>query len=235
MAKKKARRTTRKAPPQPQRQTNWLVVGGVIAVGVIALFGLFYLALREPEAVSLAKYCDNNPGACLVHGADNAPVTFVEVSDYGCGFCGDYNLNTAPILEAEYVETGQMRYMVVPFALRARDGSYPTLPTAVAAMCANDQDAFPEFNTAMFSIQSSPLAHTREGYLQEAERLGLDMDAFSGCLDNQAYVDIIQNNVRVAQSAGVSATPTFFINDAQVSGAQPLNSFIQRIEASLGQ
>lgn len=234
MAKKvKARRTAVKA--KPQRQTNWLVVGGVIALGVIALFGLFYLALREPEAVSLVNYCDNNPGACLVHGADNAPVTFVEVSDYGCGFCGDYNLNTAPILEAEYVETGQMRYMVVPFALRARDGSYPTLPTAVAAMCAHDQNAFPEFNTAMFSIQSSPLAHTREGYLQEATKLGLDMDAFSSCLDNEAYADIIQNNIRVAQSAGVSATPTFFINGAQVSGAQPLNSFIQRIEANLGQ
>ncbi len=55
---------------QASRGTNWFVIGGIIVVGAIALFGLLYLALREPETQSLAEYCEaglNFSMTCKIH------------------------------------------------------------------------------------------------------------------------------------------------------------------------
>jgi protein-disulfide isomerase len=121
-----------------QKQTNWLLIGGVIAIGVIGLFALIILNQQGAGAtsVTLADYCENNPENCAFTGNADAAVTIVEVSDFGCSHCRDYHAETLPALQATYIETQQVNYMAVPFAL---DGS--RIPAANAAMCAGEQDS----------------------------------------------------------------------------------------------
>jgi protein-disulfide isomerase len=226
---KKVRSARRPVRPQPKK-TNWpLIVSGTL-VGAVVLFALLFLALREPELQTIAEYCAEYESACVSMGAEDAPITIVEVSDYGCGHCRDFNLTTGPVLEEAYVATGQVKWVVLPYALRAE-----TMPAAEAAMCANEQDAFFPYHRALFELQTSPLAFTREGYLVAAETAGIsDMAGFANCLDDGDFRSVITANRAIASENNVNATPTFFLNDLRLQGNQPLESFQRQIASFLG-
>ncbi len=209
------------------RKTNWAVIGGVIGVGVIALFALLFLSMQEPELPTLDKYCAANPDRCMVRGNPAAPVTIVEISDYGCGHCRNFHVDTLPLLLAQYVETNQVRWITLPYAL-----SSTTLPATNAAMCANEQDAYYEYAELLFRQQGSPIAFTLEGYTQAAQQLNLNMDSFNRCVSEGRYVNLIQENRNAARAVGVNATPTFFINGRMLEGNQPYAVFQQRISSA---
>ncbi|MGB3716872.1 MAG: thioredoxin domain-containing protein [Candidatus Promineifilaceae bacterium] len=229
----KKRRASRKAK-QPQRETNWLLIGGIVAAVLVVggLFYLLFLSLQDQDtpqrAQALTEFCQENPDNCITKGSRDAPVTVVEVSDYGCGHCRNFNLTTAPLLEDLYVRSGQVQWVVLPYALRDS-----TAPAAEAAMCTADQGVFFEFHNRMFEIQDDPQALTADGFRQAAEELNLDMDAFNACFNGGKYASIIQDNVRAAARAGVGETPTFFINNTLLRGNQPLATFQQAINNAL--
>jgi protein-disulfide isomerase len=216
------------------KQTNWLLIGGLVLGGIVIFVGLIALAFREPARLSLLGFCDNNPDNCIVIGSEDADVAVVEVSDYGCSHCRDFNLETAPLLQAEYVDTAQVKWIVVPFALQSQAGSFPTLPSAVASMCANEQGAFVDFHESLFELQGTQLFNSEQGFLQVATALDMDIDAFNSCLNDNSYADRIIENITMAQQAGVNSTPSFFIDGNVLPGNQPISVFQQRIDALLG-
>jgi len=232
MAKKRQpiRRRRSGQAPQFERQTNWLVIGGIVVGSLIFLAGLMWLAWRPQTASarSLSVYCADNEGSCITLGSETAPVTIVEVSDYGCPHCRTFNLETAPLLDETYIKTGQVRWLVLPFALGPQ-----TTPTAAATMCAAEQDAFPAFHIAMFEMQDAPDALTRAGFMAAAENLDLDLERFGTCVDSNRYNKTVQDNSQAATRAGVTGTPTFFINDVALEGAHPFGAFQQRISPLL--
>jgi protein-disulfide isomerase len=214
-----------------RRQTNWTVIVGVGLLGFVVLGGLMALTLQGSETsgvITLATYCQDNPENCVAKGEPDAAVTIVEVSDFGCSHCHDFHEETFPALTQQYIDTGQVQWIALPFAL---DGS--RIPTTNAAFCANDQDAYFAMSELLFDQQGTPFAFTRDGFVTAAGSLGLDMEAFTACVDDGRYDDIIRRNIQVAQSMEVNSTPTFFINDRKFTGAQPLAAFQQQIEAAL--
>lgn len=224
MAKTQTRRK------QQTRETNWAVIGVLIAFGILAFGGLLFLALRTPPqaeaARSLAEYCTQYPDRCFAQGSVDAPVTMVEVSDFGCPHCRDFHLETAEDLKAQYVDAGIVRWIALPYALGTS-----TLPASVAAMCAGQQDQYFEFTNALFQIEPTELRVTADGTRQAAETIGLDMDEFASCLDSGSNATVINQNREAARDVQVTGTPTFFLNDTTLVGAQPLSAFSQVIES----
>ena len=227
----KKTRSSRRARRQRQqpRKTNWPVIGGVIALGIIILGVLLFLALQTPETQALADYCLENPDNCVAKGSPDAPVTIVEISDYGCSHCRDFNLETAGLIEDLYVTPGEVQWVVMPFALSSN-----TLPASTAAMCAGDQGRFFEYHRRLFEIQGGPSAFTPAGLVQVADDLGLDSEAFTACLEGGVYDAAVQENIRAANALGVNSTPTFFVNGEKLEGNRPLTVFQQRISESIG-
>ena len=218
---KKARK--KKQTATANKGTNWYVIGGIGGLGILFLAAMMYLAVKPPaapEEFSLIGYCDDNPDACISMGDKNAPVTIVEVSDYGCGHCRNFNADTAPLLEQQFVDTGIVRYVSLPFSLGPA-----TLIGANAAMCANDQGAYFEYQTALFSESGEPDFLTPDGVTGVATDLGLDGAAFDACLSSGKYAGSVTDNVAAAQKAGVAATPSFFINGRLVEGNNPIENF----------
>lgn len=236
-----AKRVRRSRRAQTEtRQTNWLLVGGIVAVGVVALFALLFMTLQAqdspqslaediPEGQPLAEFCEENPGNCIIKGSDDAPVTIVEVSDYGCGHCKDFNLETAGILDDLYVNPGQVKWVAVPYALGPQ-----TAPASEAALCADEQEEFFTYHHRLFEQQGEPQFMSKDGYMQVAEEVGLDLESFEACLDDGTYRNIVQQNIRAATAAGVNSTPSFFINGELYRGNQPLTTFQQQINALIG-
>lgn len=215
-----------------KRQTNWWLIGGMI-VGGIVLVGLIALSFREPNQLDLVDYCNNNPKNCLAEGSEKAPVTIVEVSDYGCPHCRDFNADTAVTIRDEYVEPGQVKWVVLPFALTDQNGNARTLDTAVAAMCAAEQEKFTPFHQAAFALQDTDLFNTTEGLMSAAETVGLDEAAFSSCLADNDYEQIIRRNITAVTNAGINSTPSFMVGGEILRGNQPFSVFQQRIESLL--
>jgi protein-disulfide isomerase len=149
------------------------------------------------------------------------------VSDYGCSHCRNFNMSTAGVLDETYVGTGEVRWISLPYAL-----STATLPAAESSMCAAEQEAYWEYHHALFEQQGSELALTRAGFLQAADEVGLDVEAFASCLDSGNYTSIVQNNMTAAQQAGVTGTPTFFVNGVTLNGNRPLSDFQNAIGAA---
>jgi protein-disulfide isomerase len=226
---KKMRSSRRARRQRQQRKTNWPVIGGAIAIAIIALGVLLFLALQTPETQSLADFCLENSDNCVAKGSSEAPVTIVEVSDYGCSHCRDFNLETAGLIEDLYITPGEVQWVVLPFASRSG-----TLPATTAAMCADDQGRFFDFHRRLFELQGEATALTPAGLLQVAGELGLDTDAFSACLESGEHDAAVQENIRAANSLGVNSTPNFFINGKKLEGNRPLTDFQQQISASIG-
>lgn len=225
-----------KKPPQRRkatqtRETNWAVVGGLIALGVIVFGALLFLALRPTQAEpvqTLAEYCADSSENCITLGEDTAPVTLVEVSDFGCVHCQSFHAETATPLKEQHLDTGNIRWVVLPYAL-----SPTTLPAAASAMCANEQGQYFDYANTLFAIEPPTTRLSADGYRQAAESVGLDMDEFISCMDDGRYLDVVGLNREKASAVGVTGTPTFFLNDEELSGAQPLTVFNQAIASLL--
>ncbi len=108
-----------------------------------------------------------------------------------------------------------------------------TLAAAASALCAKDQDSYFEYTNALFTVEPSTTRLSMPGFQQAAEAVGLDVDQFTSCVNSERYVDTINNNNQAASRVGVGGTPTFFLNDEELSGAQPLAAFGQAIESLL--
>lgn len=218
-----------KKQAKAQSSTNWLLIGGIILAGVVGLFAILYLVTRPEETQSLADFCAEAPQRCVFLGEETAPVTFVEVSDFGCPHCQDFHRDKADAIKENFVQTGDVRWVFLPYALRPE-----TLPAASAAMCAGEQDKYLEFANAMFAPDDLSSSLSRAGILAAGAGAGLDMEAFQACVEEGRFDSTISVNQQAASAAGVSGTPTFFINDQVVRGNVPLAEFENQFRAALG-
>lgn len=174
-----------------------------------------------------------------VKGSKTARVVLVEVSDYECPFCGRYSREIRPQIEFGYVQTGRIRYAFVNMPIEARHKN--AFKAAEAAACAGDQNKYWEMHDRLFATQTA-LAPIHLPI--HAQALGLKADAFKTCLDSGRHAAEIRSDFAIAQQAGVTGTPAFFLAVADpgsttlkvvktITGAKPLAVFKQELDALL--
>lgn len=160
-----------------------------------------------------------------VRGPATAAITIIEFSDYECPYCQSWHQEVWLPLQAAFPDQIRLVYRDFPLP-----GHPNATPAAQAANCAHEQDRFWEYHDLLFSWE---LGLSREAYLEYANRLGLDTNMFTQCLDENRYADEVQADFDYAANLGVRSTPTFFINGLPMVGAQPLDVFKQVIEKEL--
>ena len=158
-------------------------------------------------------------------GPDDAPITIVEFSDFQCPFCRRFHSETYQALLDAY--PGQIRFVYRNLPLTSIHPD--AMPSAIASLCANDQNVYWEYHDKLFSSETL----TRDTFIQYATDLNLNVDEFSACLDSGKHDENIQQDMDFALNLGVQSTPTFFVNGLAIVGAQPLSSFTQIIDMEL--
>lgn len=185
-----------------------------------------------PEVVS-GEGLKLNEGDVIL-GDPNAPVTIIEYSDFQCPFCGRFYSQTEPLIKENYVQTGKVKFVYRHFAFLGPESK----AAANAVECAKEQGSFWDFHDQLFD------AEIRDGrehngnldralFLSIAQKLGLDTAEYTSCLDTNKYNDKVESDYSVAQSLGVAATPTIFVNDKKIEGALPYENFKLVIEQEL--
>jgi protein-disulfide isomerase len=173
------------------------------------------------DAPRHAVAVDDDP----VKGPATAPVTIVEFSDFQCPFCS----RAVPVLkqvEQRYGDKVRVVFRDLPLTSIHKDAA----KAAEAASCANEHGKFWEMHDRLFDNQS--LLGVDE-LKKHAEAVGVPADAFAKCLDSGKYAAEWQKDTEAAQAAGVASTPAFFVNGRLLTGAQPLDAFIEVIDEEL--
>jgi len=184
----------------------------------------------QPAGPAAVVHVDN--GHFPPQGNKNAKVTIVEFADLRCPFCKQLFSDTIPQLRKDYIDTGKVQFYwrQYPFL-----GPASTV-AANGAECANEQKKFWEFHDYMYTNQpdeSDISMYTTDKLTEIAGNLGMNADQFKTCLDTKKYDKNASADLAAGQKAGVSGTPTLFINGQSVVGAQPYNAIKTIIDQEL--
>lgn len=216
---------------QKERQTtsqkkSKLMTYAFVALIVIAMGAVFFYQGNTPSTGQAVAVADDDP----VRGDPKAPVTIVEFGDYQCPFCRRFFVEVEPQIIEEYVETGKVKLVYRDFPLRS---AHPAAQEAAeAANCAGDQGAYWEFHDLAYQRQEQL---GLEAYLQWAGELRLDGDQFRSCIDAGTYQSEVDSDFQEGVQAGVTGTPTFFVNGQKIVGPQPFAVFQSAIESFLNE
>lgn len=160
-------------------------------------------------------------------GSSDAPVKVIEFVDFGCGYCRLFQLETFPVIRAEFIETAKVEWKFMPFVTGMFDNSEAVTE---AAECALEQDArlFAFLADRLWVEQSEwkrsddPASLVRGWF---AELRG-DLAAFDTCLQDGTRMERVESATALAAQLDVRATPTFWIVGAgPIQGALPLEAF----------
>ncbi len=159
-------------------------------------------------------------------GNPNASVVIVEFGCYACHYTKLVEPTVKKIIE-KY--DGQILYVYKDFPLSLSHMNAQR--ASESAHCALDQGKYWEYREYLFANQDRQLTEELVGY---ASDLGLNTDEFKNCLNTKKYQSHIEDNYKEGLEAGITVTPTFFVNDKAIVGAKDYKEFKRVINSELG-
>jgi protein-disulfide isomerase len=189
------------------------------------ILALATAAAQQPAATPAPPRTEIATAGYPARGPATAPVTIVEFSDFECPFCG----RLFPTLKAvEKIYLDRVRIVFRQFPLRK---IHPLAQKAAeASLCANEQGRFWEMHDSLFGDQEHL---TVDALKARAAALKLDTALFNMCLDSGKEAAAIDKDIAEGAKAGVTGTPTMFINGRKMVGAQPYAEIQAVIEDEL--
>lgn len=169
--------------------------------------------LTTEEGILLTVDPDDDP----VQGNAYAEVFILEFGDYADERSQRFHKEVLPKILQAYGT--KIKYVFRNFP---ETNNEQAQLSAEASECADEQKKFWDYHERLFA-QSHRL--TLSSLRQMAMETGLDMDAFEACLFSHRYKSEVLADKEDGLVAGVSSTPTFFINNKKVIGFKPFEKF----------
>ena len=187
------------------------VVMAAAAGGVAALGTGGYWAYRTFFSADLMQA---GPLGEAALGDPKAPVTVIEYASLTCPHCARFARDVFPQLDAQYIRTGKMRFILREFPFDALGAGVFTLAHCVG------KDRYLGVVETLFASQDTWLVDQPIGPLRAVfQDFGLNEARFDACLDDRKVVDgVAWVRDRAANEFKVDATPTFFINKTKYVG-----------------
>lgn len=199
-----------------------LVIGTLIAVILIAL-ALFAARGRSSGQTGTAQFdLTGQP----VLGQQNAPVTLVVFEDFKCPNCKRFEEEFMPELRSKYIDTGKAKLVSMNFPFIASMNNLPVDDSKLAAQAAEcaylqgGSEAYDRMKQILFRAQGpeSEVWASKSRLKDLAGSVeGIDQAKFNTCLDNDETAAAVEADKQQAEKAGVSGTPSVFVNGKLVS------------------
>jgi protein-disulfide isomerase len=153
-------------------------------------------------------------------GSEDAKVVIEVFEDFQCPSCKNFSSSIEPQIINELVAAGNVRYVFrhYPFIDNAAPGSESD-QAAHASMCASDMGRFWDYKDILYANWDGENqgSFSDKRLIAFAEKLGLDMEAFQACFDENPHEEMINADYELGQQMGVSGTPSVFVNQVQVA------------------
>lgn len=220
-----------KVTPKKQSNVGFLVVIGV----VLAVGGAFiWSKMQKPKPVELTADAASLPAAQgYLRGDPNAPVTIMEFADFECPGCGQFAILQGPDIKSRLVDAGLANFRFYDFPLTSIHQN--TLSAHMAAACANDQGKFWEMHDALFNGQpdwsTQATSNPRKVIDGYATAVGLDVAAYTQCMDSNKHMAQIQANAAEGQKRGVGSTPTIIVGNKMYPGGLSFDALKKLVDS----
>lgn len=171
-------------------------------------------AAAAPAAAAARPQADPNKvwdlavGKSPVKGPPGAPVTMVAFSDFQCPFCSRITPLVEQVLQA-YPKEVKFVYKEFPLPMHSN-----AMPASRAALAAQRQGKYWEMHDKMFANQQALQPDNLKQYAQE---LGLDVAKFEQDMASPEVQQQINEDMQLARQAGVSGTPTLFLDGKRIT------------------
>jgi protein-disulfide isomerase len=175
------------------------------------------------------RYRNNQPRVLDVSeapmkGDAAAKVSLVEFADYECPHCKRFQPVLRQILDEFHGEVKlYFKHYPLPQHTNAR-------LAAEAATAAQKQGKFWPYEEKLWANQDNLTPAELEKYAKES---GLDLAKFRQDLESPAVKDRVQKDRTEGSAAGISSTPTLFINGKEYSGTHDMESLREWIKEEL--
>ncbi len=178
---------------------------------------------RQAAAPDLNAVVNIQIGNSPIRGNKKAPVTIVEFSDFQCPYCAQLQPTLEEVLKAYPKEVKLIfKHYPLPFHAHAKNA-------AKAALAAGEQGKFWEMHDLVFSNFSQL---SDEKFKELAAQIGLNVEKFTADYNSTKYEQTILQDMAAARNAGVTGTPTLFINGKRLMN-RSLEGFKEAINNAL--
>jgi protein-disulfide isomerase len=219
LTRKEEMRQKRRRAQLRQRLIMFLIIGGVAIVILALTIGP---SIRDATA-PVGEINQITPVARPMAdgrnmGDPNAPIRMDVYSDFQCSACNIFAQQVEPAVVEQYVETGQVYIVYRHFPILDR-GTNESRQSANASMCAAEQGRFWDYHDMLFAnvLGVNAGSFTERRLNAFAEALDMDTDAFSACLRENRYQNLVTEDITMAQQLGLTGTPSVFVNDIQIA------------------
>ncbi|HEX4683443.1 MAG TPA: thioredoxin domain-containing protein [Gemmatimonadaceae bacterium] len=153
-----------------------------------------------------------------IAGDSSATIWVIMASDFQCPFCKEWHdASFAPIMR-DYAEKAKIRLAFVNMPLSMHQNA---IPASEAAMCASVQNKFWPVHEALFASQGQweTLPDPVPKFDTLVAAAGADMRRWRQCMKSHSTLPLIKADHDKLRSAGVSSTPTFFVDGKMLVNA----------------
>lgn len=189
-------------------------------------------APNAPAQVAPGTKVEVDAGHLPIKGNKDAKVTVIEFADFQCPFCEQWYKQVGLNLIKDYVDTGKVKFAFRQYPFLGQESTW----SAEASECANEQGKFWEYHDYLYTHQGAENsgAFAKDKLIGFAGNIsGINIDQFSTCLNSDKYAKQVADDLAAGQKAGVSGTPTSFVNGISIVGAQPYDSLKTLIDQEL--
>ncbi|MFA6511618.1 MAG: DsbA family protein [Patescibacteria group bacterium] len=192
-----------------------MIVILIVVIGVVGLGWLLTFAGNSSETTTGSVDTIVDP----IKGNADATVVIQEYSDFQCPACRSAESVVDSVL-TQFGDQVRLEYNDFPLKSIHRNAE----AAAIAANCANLQEGkYWDFHNLLFTNQTSweALGSTEltDTLMTYASQLEMDTEAFQTCIDSKATQNNVDEDIREAARKNINSTPTFFVGDERVVGA----------------
>jgi protein-disulfide isomerase len=184
---------------------------GLAAAAILAL-GL--AAPAQAQDVNPLQLAVESPLGDVVLGNAKAPVTIIEYASMTCPHCAAFHNDVFGQLQAAYIDTGKVRFIMREFPLDAWAAAAFSLARCAEA---TTPGAYYTLTSAFFENQPVWTASV-DAFVAFVQPYGFTAESFNACIDDQTILAGIEWSYDRGVELGVNATPTFFINGRRQIG-----------------
>lgn len=190
-------------------------------------------------AMALSACGGGSKGAAdgdMVLGADEgAKVTVVEYASAACIACAGWHKEVWTPFKEKYVDNKKVRFILREYPVHPEEDAAGFLLGRCATAKSGNQEDYFKVVHAMWDAHPQ-LTPGGPGYPQILQNirsgLGFSQQEFMDCITDEDAIKGLSDRADAARAAGVTGTPTFFVNDRQISD-RSLEGLSAAIDAEL--
>jgi protein-disulfide isomerase len=159
-----------------------------------------------------------------VFGNPQGEVTLVEFFDYNCGYCKRAMQDVMQLAK----DDPKLKIVFKEFPVLG-PGSVDAAKVAVAVRMQDKGGKYVEFHRRLLGTRGEA---NKERALAAAKDAGFDMARIEKDLQSEEVAATLKESMQLADTLGLSGTPTFVIADELVVGAQGYDTLKSKIDAA---